>query len=159
MKFSRKLTVTAGIVASTLAAGVAFAAWTASGDGSGSATSTAHVDSVISSDTTGDALYPGADSTFTVTITNPNDYPSIVTSISAGSSNVVNTNCAAGSVTSDARADATGLLQSDGLTKVIDPQDEATFTLDSHMINNPHQACESQTFTLPLTAVLQSAAS
>lgn len=160
MKFSRKFTVTAGIAASTLVAGIAFAAWTAGGLGSGSAQSTAHVDSTIVATAPGADLFPGTTSSFTVTINNPNGYPSIVTSISAGSSNLVNSTCAIGSVLSDSRpTDASGLVQSDGTTKTIAAGASGTYTLTSHMIANPDQACESQTFTLPLTAVLQSNAS
>ncbi|HEY8201173.1 MAG TPA: hypothetical protein VII47_07450 [Actinomycetota bacterium] len=158
MRFSRKLTVTAGIAASSLAAGVAFAAWTASGDGSGSAHATHHANSTIASASLGADLYPGATKSFTVTINNPNDYPSIVTSIDAGSSNAVS-GCSAATVTSDAKADAAGLVQSDGSTKIIAPQGSGTYTLTSHMIADPQQACEDATFTLPLTAALQSAAS
>jgi membrane-bound inhibitor of C-type lysozyme len=158
MRFSRKLTVTAGIAASTLAAGVAFAAWTATGAGSGSATSTQHSNSVIASASTGENLYPGATKSFTVTISNPNDYPSIVTSISAGRSDAVST-CDADTVTSDAVSSASGITRSDAASAIIPAGGTGTYTLASHMKADPQQACENQTFTLPLTAVLQSNAS
>lgn len=158
MKHVRRFAVAGSILAVLSVASVAFAAWVADGSGSGQAQSTVHVDSVISSDDKGVALYPGSTSSYTVKITNPNKYPSVVTSISSGSSALVG-GCDAGSVTSDARAfDNSGLLQSDNTTKAIPAEGSALYRLSSHMITDPQQACESKTFTLSLSATLRSAA-
>lgn len=145
--------------------GVAFAAWTSSGSGSGTAKSTTSVDSTIVAGTSVADLYPGADKTVTVVISNPNAYPVVVTSIAAGSSPLVENgtgtadDCAAATVTSDPRTDSAGLAQSGGTTTVIAGGASGTYTLDTHMIDDPTDSCKSNTFTLPLTASLKSAAS
>jgi alternate signal-mediated exported protein len=152
----RKLTKGAIAVgaATTLAlgGGIAWAAWSSSGSGSGSATSATSVNSTISSDTTGNPLYPGASTTFTVKIDNPNKYPVVVNSISAGSSTATGTAgaCVAGSVTSAAVTAPSGTIAAGG---------SGTYTLTAHMDPNAADACQGQTFTLPLTATLQSNAS
>ena len=92
-------------------------------------------------------------------MTNPNPYPVIVTSVSPAASPAVNSGaCAAGSVFSDALALVpTGLSQTGG-TIVIAPHGSGTYALTGHMIGDPSDACKDQTFLLPLTATVQSAA-
>lgn len=139
--------------------GIAFAAWTSSGTGSATAQATTAVDSVIAAGASAANLYPGATNSVTVSITNPNPYPVVVNSISAGSSPVVNVLCTAGTVTSDARpTDATGLVQADGSTKTIDASGSGTYTLVTRMSTSAVDACKSQAFSLALTASLSSAA-
>ena len=134
------------------------AAWSSSGSGSGTAQSTTSEDSTITADVFAHDLYPGATKSVTITIDDPKDYPVLVTSISAGSADVVNVSCVAGTVTSDAHAlDATGLVQSDNSTKQIAAGDDAEFTIVTHMSSSAVDACKSQTFDLPLTATLKSA--
>lgn len=141
------------------AAGVAFASWSSTGSGAATAKSTHDSPSVIASAAAAADLYPGATKSVTVTVTNPNPYPIVVTSISAGSSDLVNDTCAAGSVTSDARAlDASGLKQSDGTTTKVAPSESGTYMITTHMIVDPTDACKDQAFNLPLTATAQSAA-
>lgn len=130
--------------------GIAFAAWTSTGSGSGTAQSTTSENSVVSGTTHPADLYPGATKSVTVTITNPNDYPILVTSIPAGTSDVVG-GCAANTVTTSARAlDATGLFQADGTTKTIAARGSGVYTLASHMIADASDACKSATFNLPI---------
>lgn len=158
-KLTRRATVlTAGVIAST-AVGLAFAAWTSTGSGTGSAASTTDQASTIAPVTldVADELYPGATKSTKVTIDNPNDYPVIVTGISAGSSDAVN-GCAAGSVITDAQSDAAGLTQSGVATTVIPANDDASYTLVLRMTDDPSDACKSQTFSMDLTADLESAA-
>lgn len=139
--------------------GIAYASWSSNASGHGQARSTTSIDSTIVPGTDAPDLYPGAASTVTVTVDNPNPYPVVVTSISAGSSAVVNTTCTAGTVTSDARSiDATGLLQSDGSTKLIAANGSASYRLTTHMAAGAVDACKSQTFQLALTGTLVSAA-
>lgn len=141
-----------------LVAGAAFASWTSSGSGTGQARSTTSVDSVISPGTNAADLYPGTTSSVQVAISNPNPYPVVVNSISAGSSALVNVSCVAGTVTTDARAnDPTGLVQSDNVAKTIAAGGSGTYTLVSRMGASAVDACKSQTFTLALTAALTSA--
>jgi hypothetical protein len=156
-KFTRRTSALSGGIALLTVTGVAFAAWTSSGSGSGTAQSTTSANSNITAATFAADLYPGATKSITVTMTNPNDYPVVVTSISAGSSLLLNTTCAAASVTSDARTlDNSGLVQSDNTTKTIAAQGSATYTLVTHMIADPDNACKSQSFPLALTAILRS---
>lgn len=154
---ARRLLLVPLLTGGALVAGTAFAAWTSSGSGSGQARSTTSVNSVISAGTNAADLYPGAVSSVQVAISNPNPYPVVVNSISAGSSALVNATCVAGSVTSDARAnDPTGLLQSDGTTKTIAAGGSGTYVLVTRMGTTAVDACKSQTFTLSLTATLTS---
>ena len=157
-KLTRRTSVVAAGLVATTGLGVAFAAWTSNGSGSGSAASTTSEDSVISALTldVADELYPGATKATKVDITNPNDYPVVVTSISAGSSDAVS-GCAADSVRTDARAlNPAGLTQSDGSTVTIAPNSSASYTLTLRMTDDPSDACKSKTFTLPLTATVRS---
>jgi hypothetical protein len=155
--------VVAGVALGAAAAGVAYAAWSSNASGSATAQSKTSVNSTIAPGTFGADLYPGADKTVTVTISNPNEYPVLVTSISAGSSSATGTAnaCVAGTVTTDERAlDGTGLVQSDGSTKTIAPSGTGTYTLDTHMDPDAVDACKSQTFTMSgMTATLVSDAS
>jgi hypothetical protein len=145
-KISKRSAVVLGAAGVVLVAGVAYAAWTSTGAGSGSVTSTTSANSVISSSDAGAALYPGGTTTFKVKITNPNSYPVVVNSISAGTSNVVN-GCAAGAVTSAAVTNPTGTIAAGGT---------ADYTLTATMDHDASDACKSQTFSLPLTATLSS---
>ncbi len=141
----------------SLAAGLAFAAWTSDGTGSGTARATTSTDSVITAGTGAADLLPGAVKTVTVTVSNPNSYPVVVNSISAGSSPLVNVSCAAGTVTSDERpTDAAGLVQSDGSSRRIVADGSGTYTITTRMLPSAVDACKSQAFNLPLTATLSS---
>lgn len=153
----RKLVVVPLLAAGIAGAGIAWAAWTSGGSGSGTAQATTSAESVIAAGVFAADLYPGAVKSVTVTISNPNAYPVLVNSISAGTAPLVNVSCVANTVTSDARAvDATGLLQSDGSTKTIAGLGSGTYTLVTRMTAAAVDACKSQTFNLPLTATLSS---
>jgi hypothetical protein len=160
MQLRHKLLTAAALAAVvSLVAGVAFAAWTSLGTGAGAVASTHDQPSVITSTAAPADLYPGASDTVTIFVSNPNAYPVIVTSVSGGTSPAVNGGgCAAGTVFSDAVALApTGLVQTGGTT-VIAPQGSGTYALTGHMIGDPADACQDQTFLLPLSATVQSAA-
>lgn len=146
-KISKRSAVVLGAAGVVVVAGVAYAAWTSTGAGSGSVTSTTAVNSTIGSDTTGTPLYPGAVKTFTVSIDNPNDYPVVVNGISAGSSTATSGGCAAGTVTSAAVTNPGSTIAAHG---------SAVYTLTATMSGSATDACKSQTFTLPLTATLSS---
>lgn len=155
----KKLLIIPFLAGAALATGVAFAAWTSDATGTGEAQSTTSIDSVIAPGTSAADLYPGATSSVTVTVSNPNPYPVIVNSISAGSSALENTTCTAGTVTSDARTvDATGIVQSDNTTKVIAASGSGSYTLVTHMTAGAVDGCKLQTFSMSLTGTLSSAA-
>jgi hypothetical protein len=144
-KLTRSSSVVAAGIAVTMVAGVAYAAWTSSGSGSGSAKSLQTVESSIAAVTPTADLYPGGTGSMTVKITNNNPYPATVTAISAGSSDV-NGACVAGSVTSDADNAPTGSVLAAGAF--------ANYTVVTHMLATATNACRNVTFTLPLTATL-----
>ena len=148
-KISKRSAVVLGAVGVVVVAGVAYAAWTSTGAGTGSVSSTTAVNSEIAPAGSGTALYPGGGTDFTVTIDNPNDYPVVVTSISAGSSNAVN-GCAAGTVTSAVPENTLGTIAA---------RASSTYTLHAQMSPSATDACKGRTFVLPLTATLASNAS
>jgi hypothetical protein len=157
---AKKLSVVLASVAAASAVGVAFASWTSGGLGSASATSTTSKESVIAAGTFADDLYPGALKSVTVTVSNPNDYPVVVTQISDGSSAAVN-GCAAGSVFSTGLGTATSsdpLAQDAGAGTTIAANGSGVYRLETRMIGDATNACKAQTFSLDLTARVQSAA-
>jgi hypothetical protein len=70
MKLSRKVAVTAGVVASGLAASVAFAFWSATGTGTGTGTVASGNGSVSLSAEVAPGIYPGGTAEVTITATN-----------------------------------------------------------------------------------------
>lgn len=148
-RFTKRALTIGAVVVITGTAGGAWAAWSSTGAGSGSATSTTSAPSTITPDTAAAGLYPGATSSLKVTFNNPNSYPVTVTSIAAGSSDLTSGNCAAGTVTTEAVTNPSGTIGV-GAT--------GTYTLVTHFATNPDDNCKSQSFTIPLTATLASAA-
>lgn len=144
----KRLAVLGGVLLVLAGAGVAFAAYLSSGTGTGQTTSSVAVNSTISSNTPGAQLYPGSTSTYTVTINNPNPYPVKVVSISSSTSDKVGS-CPAGTVTSPAVANPAG---------TIAPNGTSNYPLTATMLADPDNSCQGQTFTMPLTAQLASAA-
>jgi hypothetical protein len=159
MRRKRKLLVIAVSTAVAIAiTGAALAHWTSTGSGAATAASTSAINSVISAGTNAADLYPGAVMSVTVAMSNPNPYPVVVNSISAGSSAALTSpTCSAGAVTSDARPnDATGLSQSEG-AKTIAAGGSGTYTLTTRMLTTADTGCQSRTFALALTATLTAA--
>lgn len=148
-KNKRRLGAVLGGIVLACVAGIALAAFLSSGAGTAEGTSTTAVNSTIAPTDRATGLYPGATTTATVTVDNPNQYPVTVASISPGSSNATSGNCPAGTVTTDGLTNPTG---------VIDAGGTRTYTLAARMIADPSNACQNQTFVLPLTASLASAA-
>lgn len=146
-----------GVAASSVAtAGIVYAAWTSTASGTGSAASETSVNGAISPGTPGssDTLYPGAVKTAFVTITNPNDYPVVVTKIYAGSSRVVG-DCAADEVRTDAREDTDGVAATLAGTeptvipaKVGATDGSTTFELVLRMANDASNNCKSKNFVI-----------
>ena len=159
-KSAKKLSIVVISAAAASAVGIAFAAWTSGGLGVGSAKATDSRDSVIAAGTFAADLYPGALKSVTVTVSNPNDYPVVVTQISDGASDAIGT-CAAGSVTATGLGSATSsaALAQDGTTStVIAAGGSGVYRLQTRMIGDASDGCKNQTFSLPLTARVQSAA-
>lgn len=142
--------LTAGsIMLGVLAVGsIAYAAWTASGTGSGyaKATTAQALTTVDVSASTTAQLYPGGTGDVTLRIDNPNPYPVRVTSVSG-----------TGAITSDkgAACDAsTGVTFADQTGQSLDvPAGSAvTFTLSGAvtMSNASDNSCQGAIFTIPV---------
>ncbi|HEX8866875.1 MAG TPA: hypothetical protein VF821_14550, partial [Lentzea sp.] len=70
----KRTAVVAAVAVLAIGGGVAYAAWSSTGAGNGTVSSTTSKASVISP-VSGGGLYPGATVDFVVSIDNPNDYP------------------------------------------------------------------------------------
>ena len=145
----KKLTIGTLFAGAMLAGSIAFAAWTATGAGSGyaKASSAQALTTVDVSASTTATLYPGATGDVLLRIANPNPYPVTVTDV-AGS----------GVIDSDTTAacDAsTGVSFTDqtGLTLNVPASGAATFTLSGSvaMANSSHTSCQGAVFTIPVT--------
>jgi hypothetical protein len=148
-KLTTRITASVIVVGAMLAAGVAFAAWTATGSGSGyaKATTAQALSTVDVSATTPATLYPGATGNVKLSISNPNPYVVTVSSV-AGS----------GTITSDKGAAcnaSTGVTYADqtGLSLSVPAGGSATFTLNGavSMSNASDDSCQGAVFTIPVS--------
>jgi hypothetical protein len=149
MRMSKKLSVGALFAGAMLAGSIAFAAWTASGSGSGyaEATSAQALTTVDVSASTVATLYPGATGDVLLRISNPNPYPVTVTDVDG-----------AGVIDSDTTAAcdaATGVTFTDqsGLSVNVPAAGASTVTLTGSvaMDNSSHTTCQGAVFTIPVT--------
>ena len=149
MKVSKKLTVGTLFAGAMLAGSIAFAAWTASGSGSGyaKATSAQALTTVDVSATTAATLYPGATGNVQLRISNPNPYAVQVTDV-AGSGTIVSDK----GVACDGATGVTFTDQS-GLSLNVPASGAATFTLTGSvaMNNASDTSCQGAVFTIPVT--------
>ena len=148
-KSKKKIMVLGAIALVVIAAGVAYAAWTASGTGSGyaKATSAQALGTIDVSASTAATLYPGATGDVKLKIDNPNPFPVRVTAVSG-----------AGTITSDKGAAcnaSTGVTFTDqsGLTLDVAASSNATFTLSGSvaMSNASDNSCQGAVFTIPVS--------
>ncbi len=94
-------------------------------------------------------LTPGKTRTFPLYINNPNDYGVRVGSISEGSSSATASGCPAGTITSAPVEGPTGFIRPTGIR---------TYDVSVTMAGDAGDTCTGQSFTLPLTITLESAA-
>jgi hypothetical protein len=148
-RFAKRGGITALTLGLFLAAGIAYAAWTATGGGSGyaKATSAQPLTTVDVSASTSATLYPGTTGDLLLRINNPNPYPVRVTGVSG-----------AGTITSDAGAAcnaSTGVTFEDqaGLSLDVPASGAATFTLSGtvSMSNASDNSCQGAVFTVPVS--------
>jgi len=133
------------LVALTLV-GVGFLIGTAGG-GEAGGTTTAEL--TVTPDDQVRPLAPGATATFPVYVKNPKDYGVRVTSISEGSSNATAGGCPAGTLTSTGIEGPVGFIKADNLH---------AYEVSVTMAATADGRCKGQSFTLPLTVTLSSAA-
>jgi len=148
-RLSRKGTVVAVLAGMVFAAGIAFAAWTATGTGSGyaKATTAQPLTTVDVSATTAATLYPGADGDVELEIVNPNDYPVRVTGVDGNGAITVDgahAACNVGSLT---------FTDQSGLTLDVGAGTSAPFTLAGavNMGGGANDSCQGATFTIPVS--------
>lgn len=156
--FRRIATLTA-ITGVIVGSGVAYAYWTTSGTGSGTAkAATASPLSTVSAvaSTTG-LLYPGAIGDLKVTFDNPNPFPVTVKSLSAGTGAVT-----ASGGASTCSTTGVSLLSQSNLSILVpaksgtDGQTTATVTGAVQMDNSSDSGCQGATFTVPVSFTGQS---
>jgi hypothetical protein len=162
---TKRLVAIGAPLAVVAATGIAFAAWTTTGAGTGTAQSTTDAGtSTLAGQVHAADLYPGAASTVVVKVHNSESYPVVVTGIGAGYSREIQhldsqsqtvVDCAATTVRTDAASNASGLGQVDSAgaalttpTTVIASGGDGYYTLTSRMSNDPADGCKSKTFTL-----------
>jgi hypothetical protein len=146
---NKKKLIGVGIITTTLlAAGVAFAAWNASGTGSGYAkATTAQV--LTTSDvaaTTTAQLYPGGTADVKIKINNPNPYPVRITSITGTTAITSDKGTAC-----DASTGVTFTNQSGAFD--VAANSNASFTLSGAvaMSNLSDNSCQGAVFTVPVS--------
>jgi hypothetical protein len=145
----KKLIVAAVTVLVLGAVGLVYAAWTTSGSGSGYAkagSSQALTTIDVSASTTA-TLYPGADGNVLIKVSNPNNFPVRVTSVTGN-----------GAITADsghASCATTGVTFTNQMGQTIDipagGATQATLTNAAHMSNASDDGCQGATFTIPVT--------
>jgi hypothetical protein len=134
--------------------GIAYAAWTASGSGSGYAkATTAQVLTTV--DATADTvaqLYPGGSGDVRVTIHNPNPYPVKVTSISGNGTITASGGSGTCTVTGVSFDGATGLsILVPARSNNVDGSASYTLTGNAHMDNTSDDGCQGAVFTIPVS--------
>ncbi|MDQ4103989.1 MAG: hypothetical protein M3186_09875 [Actinomycetota bacterium] len=117
--------------------------------GSGETGATTSADLTVTPDNATRQLAPGATNKFPVYISNTNDYGVRVASISAGTSKATPGGCPAGTVTSAPLESPAGFISPNGIR---------TYDLEVTMAPNADPKCKDQSFTVPLTVTLASAA-
>lgn len=118
-----------------------------SGGGKTGATTSVELTVTPNNDTR--SLPPGATKAFPVYVNNTNDYGAQVTSISAGTSKATPGGCPAGTVTSVGVEAPVGFIRAGGVR---------AYDVLVTMAANADNRCKAQSFTLPLTVTLGSAA-
>ena len=147
-KTSKKVAVVAVVTGVMLSAGIAFAAWTASGSGSGTAKSLTAQTVTVNATTGAADLYPGGSGKVYFTLTNPNPYAITFTSASVGtitSSDIPN--CASSNVVA-------GSGPFTGLTlQVAANTTSGTLSIDNavSMLHSALDGCQGKTFDVALT--------
>src|SRR4051794_10284406 len=130
-----------------MGAGLAYAAWTADGTGSGTVQAkTAQAVSTVAA-TTSAALYPTGTADLLVKVANPNDYAVTVTAITQTAASTITS----GDATCDA-ANGVSFTAATGLSQVVPAHSTGTLiTLTNKvaMSNSSVTACSGKTFTVP----------
>jgi hypothetical protein len=152
MRLSRKLSAVAAGVIALAVAGVAFAAWTASGTGSGAAQATSASAVTYSNGTTTAQLFPTGSGDLVISVHNPNGYKIQITDVVSTGATTVD----AGH--SGCNASSVALTAQHSLTKVVAANTTADVTLTGSvtMDNTANDSCQGATFTIPVSVTAAS---
>jgi hypothetical protein len=143
MRKTKKIAIVGGTVGVLMTAGVAYAAWTSEGSGTGTATAGTAVELVVAGNDITD-IYPTGTFPATVTVTNPNPYKVTISGIDFTGATTTAAGCDADTVTV---ADLTGLSEE------LDANGgDHTFAVDVSMSNDATDECQGATFELSYTA-------
>lgn len=146
MRKTMKRTAVVGLTLGvTMGAGLAFAAWTASGEGNGSVDAGSATELGVSPVTLTD-IYPTVDVPVTVTVTNPNPYAVTIDSITPGTVETTDTDCDASSVLVNTLPNVGEVISANDLVG-------EEFELTASMPNaTADDGCQGATFTFTVTA-------
>jgi hypothetical protein len=155
MRISKKIAVSTSLVGASLVSGIAFAAWTADGSGSGyaKAETAQAVSTVTAAADTVAQLFPTGSGDLKVRVVNPNHYAVTVTAITLGTGSIVS---------GDATCDASNGVSFDGasgLSAVVPAGSAGTLISlpgSVHMSNASVTACSGKTFTVPVNVAAAS---
>lgn len=147
MRKSQKTAIIGGTVAVLFAGGIAYAAWTSTGNGSGAADAGHQVDLTVSGGIAVDSLYPTLSVTVPVTVKNNNPYPVHLTDITykaSGSSSDAGADCTVSNI------DVTDPFSGDEVlgAGATSASHDATVT----MIADAASLCQDVTFTVNFDA-------
>jgi hypothetical protein len=153
MTRNHKVTIGAVVAVLLVGAGVAWAAWSVSGTGTGTAKATTAQNLTIGQATVSGDLYPGfAGGDLSFVVTNPNVFPVKITAVSP---NGAITSGAVGCGAADVSfAGASGLEVI--VTAVSGGTQTVTLSDVVSMVANPDNACQGATFSVPISVTAES---
>jgi hypothetical protein len=143
MRKIQKTAIVGGAVATLMAGGVAFAAWTSTGSGTGTAKGGTAVALQVQGNDISD-IYPTGTFPATVKVTNPNPYDVTMSSLDFTSASTTAAGCDASTVTVGDLTDLSDVLTANG--------GDHTYAVQVSMSNDATDACQGATFTLSYTA-------
>ncbi|GIJ51274.1 hypothetical protein Val02_81600 [Virgisporangium aliadipatigenens] len=162
-KITKRVAVIGAVSSLALGGGVAWAAWTVSGSGTGSAAAGSALELTATGNTGTTLLYPGATADLAFTVSNPNPFPVNVTSVTAGEAPVItvdsgHSGCAATNVEFVTGAALAGTVLVPAKT-TSNGTASGSVTGALRMIPDAANACQGATFTVNFSLSGASAAS
>lgn len=146
--WTRRITAAgAGAVALVMSAGIAYAAWSALGNGASAAATGTPKTLGVSAIVAGQ-LYPGASADILVTVSNPNSSPVTVTALALGGTVTAGAGCTTPGVTVSLPATTNLVVPAGGSASLSVANGVAMTTASS-------SDCQGATFTIPLKATGQ----
>ena len=148
-RLSKRASIATLFLGLMLAGSIAFAAWTASGSGSGYAKAMTAVDlsTVNVAATTNASLYPGGTGDVDIKVHNPNPYPVRVTTVALNPAGTITSDKAGCDGTNVSFAGATGLSVD---VAANGGETAKTLTGSITMIADAANACQGAVFTIPV---------